>query len=511
MVTFDDGVLGSVPVQSVELDGVADNEGEFIAGTASFNGLPKFRADGQTTQQYAVIEATDFHGYESDDNYYLLPNSQEAVLIKNTKISTSVGVTKKWLGNLPQDATATICLWGYPEGGSPSDAKALATMVCTASQFPKEEPETGYKKDWSLLFENVPVTDDNDVPLEYFFTEISCSPGYEPSYPEDGTNAGADGIITNAVAKTSFSVTKQWRNTQDNLWPENVDEIILNIRRSNNKTGQDNSFLISCAVGPEGCTPDGLPQGASVSFLDKGNGKYLFTVDQLDKYAADGTLWNYTVTEEKIPLFDAVYEDRNHTDVTGTQKSAPDGGYIFNTGEVYNLTVSKTVTGNFGDRRAPFQFTVHMEYDDGEAFDGSLKYEKASPFEGAEGTLQFDAEGNATVSIGHAESVTFFNIPSGLLYSVTEERSSARGYTVQSTVNGTPRKQSESPYVNYGPIYDASGKALSDQRISYSNDKSRIIPTGLELQMGGSVALFLLFTFGLAFLMLRRRTSEDDR
>ena len=216
IVTLDNGVAGTTVVKSVLLDGVADNNGEPTAGTAFFEGLPKYKEDGNTLQQYAVVEATQFNGYIQDKEFYELPDSK-AVTIQNTKCSTSVSVTKKWFGTVPQDATATICLWGYPQDGAVSDAKALATLAVTASENCESVTQTADGEEWTILFENVPVTNDLDVPLNYFFTELSCSPGYEPTYPSNGTSAPVDGIITNSVALTSFRVTKQWHNTADNL------------------------------------------------------------------------------------------------------------------------------------------------------------------------------------------------------------------------------------------------------------------------------------------------------
>ncbi len=509
VVTFDNGMPGNTPVKSVELDGVADDSGEFVAGTASFNELPKYQADGHTPQQYAVVESTEFAGYESDYDYYILPNSQEAVVIKNTKFYTTLRVNKKWLGAVPQNATATICLWGYPQDGSESDAKALSTLTVTASQNCESATQAQGGTQWVVRFDKVPVTNDADVPLKYFFTELNCSPGYEASYPSDGTSSPVNGVITNAIAKTSFTVTKQWRNTAENLWPAEK-EINLTVRRAKAGSAQADSFSIACKMTSDGCQPVGtLPEGASIQFQNKGSGKYYLEITGLDKYASDGILWNYYVTEGALEGFTPVYQDEYYSDVTASRGNAPNGGYIINTGEVYSLTVSKNVTGNFSDRKYYFTFTIHIEDEDGNPFEGTLGYEKTgAPTGGVDDALTFTG-GSATFTLCHNESITFSKIPGTLIYSVAEERSGARGYTVQSSLNGTPRKPSDSQYVNYGPLRDTSGKILSSQRISYTNDKSRIIPTGLELQTAGSVVLFLLFTFGLAYVMLRRRKDSD--
>lgn len=502
VVTYDDGVFGSTAVKSVELDGVADDKGEFVAGTASFNGLRKYKDDGETLQQYALREATEFKGYTSDNDYYLLENSK-AVTVKNTKTATSVSVTKHWMGGTPANASATICLWGYPENGTVADAKALSTLVVKAS----ENCTVDQNGDWLITFENVPVTSDADVPLNYFFTEIGCSPGYEPSYPSDGTFAGEGGIITNAIAKTSFKMTKQWRNTTDNLWPAGK-LIQLTLGRKKAGSNTEDSFSLSCTLTDTKCTPAGtLPKGTAINFTDKGDGKYCLEVTGLDKYASDGKLWQYFVTEGELEGFTALYEDESHSVVN---QSAPNGGYIFNSAKVYSLTVSKEVTGNFGDQHYYFTYTIEMKEEGKTPFAGTLHYQKTGAWSGdVDDNLTF-VNGSATFTLCHNESITFEAVPATMTYSVTEERSGARGYTVQSSANGTPSKASDSQYLWYGPICDNNGKALDDQRISYVNDRSRLIPTGVEMQIGSSVALFLLFTLVLAFMMMRKRSESDS-
>ena len=508
IVTLDNGVAGTTVVKSILLDGVADNNGEPTAGTAFFEGLPKYKEDGNTLQQYAVVEATQFNGYTQDKEFYELPDSK-AVTIQNTKCSTSVSVTKKWFGTVPQDATATICLWGYPQDGAVSDAKALATLAVTASENCESVTQTADGEEWTILFENVPVTNDLDVPLNYFFTELSCSPGYEPTYPSNGTSAPVDGIITNSMALTSFRVTKQWHNTANNLWPEGM-EIALNVFRCRPDGSRDTSFSMPCSMTATGCQPTGgLPDGASLSFSEKANGRYQLTISGLEKYTPEGTLWKYFVTEDVPDGFDVVYSDENHSDVTSSGH-APNGGYILNTGSVYKLSVSKTVTGNFGDKRLYFTYTMTATNGDGTPYEGTLDYEKTGAITGDVVDKLSFKNGSATFTLCHNETITFAKMPTDMIYSVTENRSGAKGYTVQSSANGIPRMQSDSQYIWYGPICDSAGNALQDQRIAYVNDKSRIIPTGTEVSIGGSIALFLLFTLGLAVIMLRRRSDSDS-
>ena len=508
VVTFDNGTPGTTPVKTVYLDGVADDNGETIAGTASFLGLPKFQA---------VVEKTEFNGYESDVTYYLLPNSQELVLIKNTKQTTSVSVTKCWL-DPPENPSATLCLWGYPVGGSPSEAKALATKVVTPSENCQGVTDTDEGQDWEVTFENVSITDDNDQELVYFITEIDCSAGYEPSYPDDGTSSPPDGVITNAPARTNFTVTKQWKNTSGNLWPADR-EISLTIRRSKSGT-QDDAFAIACVMNENGCTTSGsLPDGVSVSAQDKGNGKYVLRAEGLQKYAPNGVIWSYYATEEPLDGFSAPYQDSTHADVTDSKGYAPDNGFIINAGNVYDITVSKTVTGNFGDRSKEFTFIIELEDAEGQPFSGTLPYEKDAGISGSIIDKLAIEDGRGSFTLSHGQSIRIDKIPGTLRYTVTEDHSpeSAGGYDTSLTTSGVERRQhsdpDDAPFTVYGSLTNESnGRLQSHQRIDYVNDRSRLIPTGVETDIAWSfilVVAFGIFTSAYAIYLMRRRPEDQ--
>ena len=95
------------PVQSITLDGVADKNGEFIPGQATFLHLPQqkeVKTNGVTTlvnQIYAVKEVTVFNGYQPENNnpvmtFYDTSTGQsiDSLTFKNVKKTTSVCVKK---------------------------------------------------------------------------------------------------------------------------------------------------------------------------------------------------------------------------------------------------------------------------------------------------------------------------------------------------------------------------------------------------------------------------------
>ena len=509
VVTLDDDgvndpVLGTNPVKSVTLDGKADDNGEFIAGTASFNGLPKYKSDGQTPQEYAVVEGTTYEGYDHDREYYPL-SAGEPVLLKNTKKATEITVTKRWVGDLPTGATATLRLWAYPHNGSSADARMLHELAVTADQNCESVTPLANGEEWLIKFTNIPLTNDADVPLDYFITETDCSAGYEPTYPAGQTNALPNEVIVNAVAKTAFTVTKHWRNTQGNLWAADK-EIRLTLSRSLPDGTPDDAFTLSFTVTDESCIINGTaPDGVTATVRHSGSDKYIVNVEGLEKFTPDGSRWHYSVTEDPVDGFTTVYQDDTHADITDSAGSAPHNGHIINTGEVYSLTVGKTVTGNFGDKQKSFLFSLLITDADGTPYTGTLSYEKEAPGEDDLESLQFNEDGIATFTLVHGETICFDKIPGTLSYTLTEERSGARGYAVQSSANGVPRQPSDSAYMVHGPLCTDAGSLIKNQRVDYVNDRNKLIPTGVETEIMGSVVTFLLMTAALAVMMCRRR------
>ena len=211
------------PVQSITLDGVADKNGEFIPGQATFLHFPlqkEVKTNGVTTlvtQIYAVKEVTAFNGYQPENNdpvmvFYDTSTSQsiDSLTFKNVKKTTSFSVKKEWFPVKPENASATFRLFSYT-GTDVSKAKMVDDMDLPRAAASASPPLTEAEQ-WTAVFDNLPLVNDQDVPLNYIAKEINSTPGYEPSYTGSGSYTGNDGIITNKPAKTDFSVTVQWEN-----------------------------------------------------------------------------------------------------------------------------------------------------------------------------------------------------------------------------------------------------------------------------------------------------------
>ena len=138
-----------------------------------------------------------------------------------------------------------------------------------------------------------------------------------------------------------------------------------------------------------------------------------------------------------------------------------------------DLTISKTVTGDRGDKTKYFTFTVTFSADGTFSYTGSKS-----------GTIS----NGGTVQLKHGESITIVNIPAGVNYTVTE--SDNTGYRVYKSGNT-------------GTIAD--GKTATAK---FTNTKSSVPITGENSAMELGIGLMGAAVLGIAvilFLAVRKR------
>ncbi len=116
------------------------------------------------------------------------------------------------------------------------------------------------------------------------------------------------------------------------------------------------------------------------------------------------------------------------TAVTFTNTKCPD------------LTLTKIVTGEAGDKTKPFTFVIQLTDKEGNPVNGDYEY-KGSVKEGTEnettmpgnGILTFN-NGTAEIALAHGQQITLLNLPPDATYKVTEKEANQEHYTT--TYNG---------------------------------------------------------------------------
>lgn len=122
---------------------------------------------------------------------------------------------------------------------------------------------------------------------------------------------------------------------------------------------------------------------------------------------------DYTVTENAYknykPSDNGKYNGKIETGKTGEIS-------VVNTyDEKYDISVSKTVKGNQGDKSKNFEFVLKLTRSDGLVVPGSVDIEKNGNFE----TMKV-VDGEVKFTLSHGEKIIFKKLPAGVKYEVTE-------------------------------------------------------------------------------------------
>lgn len=174
-----------------------------------------------------------------------------------------------------------------------------------------------------------------------------------------------------------------------------------------------------------------------------------------------------------------------------TQIPVSDTLYIkFKNTKLYNLSLDKKVTGDFGDKTKKFNFTIQLKDGAGKPVTGKYPFSGYATEDGiaepAGGKLTFDKEGKTTLQLSHGQKITINDIPYGVSYTITEQKE--KGYNT--TYSGK----------------NQTGTIQTDTSVSVVNHMEYVPPTGIgdtDTRAAGGVAavsagaMLLLLTVSL--------------
>lgn len=183
-----------------------------------------------------------------------------------------------------------------------------------------------------------------------------------------------------------------------------------------------------------------VPTVDSVTYAEGESGSKTLAIN-LPTYTSVG-VYTYTITENAGSTAGMVYDTASRTlkvtvvngttegtfAVAGTVLVGTDNKKSDSFNNVYNagsLEITKTVTGNLGDKSKDFTFTVTLNAPESKTVSSTITV-------GGVETV-FESGKEYTFTLKHGQSYTFGNLPYGVEYTVTE--TAADGYTT--TVNGT--------------------------------------------------------------------------
>lgn len=163
-----------------------------------------------------------------------------------------------------------------------------------------------------------------------------------------------------------------------------------------------------------------------------------------------------------------------------------------------DLSLTKKVTGNQGDRTKGFEFTIAIS----NAAEGTVYNVTRSG--GGDETLTVGAGGtvSASYSLQHGQTLTIQGLTAGTQYAITETDYSEDGYSTSYVIDGGNPKDA---FTTGEQTMGATGHA-----VEFTNRRQGVIPTGVLLETAPYIGLGAAVLVGLVLLFVTRRHRESE-
>ena len=263
-----------------------------------------------------------------------------------------------------------------------------------------------------------------------------------------------------------------------------------------------------------------MPTVGSVAYAEgeagSVNAQKTMSVDLPDVYPSVG-VYTYTIREtasttagvvshgSDITLVVTVLQGENglirvpavHTETSDGTKSDD----ISNEYQAGQLSVTKQVTGNMGDRSKEFTVTVTFNAPKDKTVQSTITYTDDTTEKAILPSQWVDGVATATITLKHDETVTFNNIPYGVSYSVAENDytdEAEGGYDAPAyTVNGETG--------NSGSVDTAK------DAVTVTNNKANgNIDTGIFLDNMPYIVMLVVVIAGFTAFAMKKRHSVED-
>ncbi len=203
-------------------------------------------------------------------------------------------------------------------------------------------------------------------------------------------------------------------------------------------------------------------------------------------YSTEDKYFNVYVNSD-LEAYAYTFVDEDAED--GKDDGIFENGYNKEEGELYDLTVTKTVTGNQGEKNREFQFTISITGEEGEKY--YVEYGKEVDGVYPE-NITVISGASETIPLADGETAIIYGLDSNDTYTISEENLTEEGY--KTTVNDKSGNE-------------ATGTISTDTTIEFKNDKSVSTPTGIAMTFA-PYAVMVVFA-GIFAVMFLRKKRED--
>lgn len=216
-------------------------------------------------------------------------------------------------------------------------------------------------------------------------------------------------------------------------------------------------------------------------------------------YSNDTLKMKVTVAyDDQTQTYYTAFVTMSLVDADGDGQTDVKTGAFENTYSAGSLAVTKTVTGNMGDRDKYFAINVTLTGEDGKTYPNQYAVSGGSKLTDgttAETTASISVDGQSrTFYLKHGETFTIENLPYGVTYTVAEADYTAEGY--------------EDAEINFP---DKNKKIdTASETVGITNNKEAAVDTGIVLDSLPYVLLLVLSIGGAVLFLLKRRSSRES-
>ena len=174
-----------------------------------------------------------------------------------------------------------------------------------------------------------------------------------------------------------------------------------------------------------------------------------------------------------------------------------------NTYNSYSLEVKKTVQGNFGDLGDTFTFYITLGKEGGKDDNYATANVSVSDTSNSANNATWTiGGGQQTVTLKHGQTITVSNLPVGVTYTVTEEKTNADGSTWVYDTTGEAVAINDVP-----PSITANN---NENKVEIVNKHEGTPDMGVVLDNAPYIALLAVVAIGGVALMLNKRRRDEE-
>ena len=221
-------------------------------------------------------------------------------------------------------------------------------------------------------------------------------------------------------------------------------------------------------------------------------------------YSNDTLKMKVTVAyDDQTQTYYTAFVTMSLVDADGDGQTDVKTGAFENTYSAGSLAVTKTVTGNMGDRDKYFAIKVTLTGEAGKTYQNPYTVSGGSKLTdgtAAGTTTSISVDGKShTFYLKHGETFTIENLPYGVTYTVAEDN-----YTGEQDGGYSP---ADYTYSDSGTVKTVD-TAL--ETVTITNNKQATVDTGIVLDSLPYVLLLVLSIGGAVLFLLKRRSSRES-